>query len=47
VFDKTKQRINTELNDRVAAPIKTAVILSSFALVIAVVALFVAASRGN
>jgi hypothetical protein len=47
MFEKTKQRINTELNDRVAAPVKTAVLLSALALSIALVALLVAASKGN
>jgi hypothetical protein len=45
VFEKTKQRINTELNDRINAPVKAAVILSSFALVISLVALFIVASK--
>ena len=45
VFDKTKQRINTELNDRVTAPVKTAVILSAIAVTLALVALLIAATK--
>jgi len=45
MFEKTKQRINTELNDRITAPVKTAVILSACALTLALVALFVATSK--
>lgn len=47
MFEKTKQRINTQLNDRVTAPIRTAVILSGVALTLAIVALFIAASKAS
>lgn len=39
VFDKTKQRIDTLINDRVVAPTRTAVVMSIAAFIIAGIAL--------
>lgn len=35
MFDKTKTRIETQLNDRVVAPIRTAILISCAAFVLA------------
>lgn len=47
LFPKTRQKIETQLNDRVTAPVKTSVILSITALTVAVIALMVAVGNAN
>jgi len=47
MFDKTKSKIDTLVNDRVSAPIKTSVIISITAFVIAGLALIVAVNNAN
>ena len=46
MFEKTKAKIETQLNDRVTAPVQTAVILSITALIVAGIALMIATSKG-
>lgn len=45
MFEKTKAKIETQLNDRVTAPIQTSLIISITALIIAGIALMVATNR--
>ena len=45
VFDKTKARITTQLNDRVAAPIRTSVLIACAAFIMAGIALIVAVGK--
>jgi hypothetical protein len=45
MFDKTKAKIETQLNDRVTAPVRTSVLIACGAFVIACIALMVAVKR--
>lgn len=47
VFDKTKDKVNTLVNDRVAAPIRTSVLIACCAFIMAGIALMLVVSRGN
>lgn len=47
VFDKTKAKVDTLVNDRVSAPIRTSILISCAAFVIAGIALLLVVSRGN
>jgi hypothetical protein len=39
VFDKAKARISTEINDRVTSPIRTSIVISVVAFIMAGIAL--------
>jgi hypothetical protein len=43
MFDKTKAKISTEINDRITNPIRTAVVISVAAFIIAGIALVISA----
>ena len=45
MFDKTKAKAETFINDRVTAPVRTSVAISITALIIAAIALLVAVGR--
>ena len=45
MFDKTKAKVETQLNDRVAAPIRTSVLISCAAFCIALVALLIVVGK--
>ena len=45
MFEKTKGKIDTLVNDRVTAPVRTSVVISVTALVIAGIALIVAVNK--
>ena len=47
MFDKTKNKVDTYVNDRVTAPIRTAVIISVAAFIIAGIALMVAVKNAD
>ena len=47
MFDKTKARINQQVEDRVTAPVRTALVISLTALVIAGLALVMAVNRAS
>lgn len=47
VFEKTKKRIDTAINDRITAPITTAVIISVAAFLLAGLALIVAHGKAS
>lgn len=47
MFDKTKKKVDTLVNDRVVAPTRTAVVISITALILAGLALVVAVSYAN
>jgi len=47
IFDKTKARISEQINDRVTAPVRTSVIMSTAAVVIAALALVVAVKNAR
>lgn len=42
MFDKTKTKVDTLINDRITSPVRTAVIISVTAFIVAVIALAVA-----
>ena len=44
MFEKTKAKIETQLNDRVTAPIQTSLIISITALLVAGIALVIVAN---
>ena len=45
MFEKTKGKIDTLVNDRVTAPVRTSVVISVTALIVAGIALMVAVSK--
>jgi hypothetical protein len=45
MFEKTKEKAATLINDRVTAPIRTAVVIATVALLVSLLALTVAARR--
>lgn len=45
MFEKTKGRMDTLINDRVVAPTRTAVMISIVAFIVAGIALIVAVNR--
>ncbi len=45
MFDKTKSKVETILNDRVAAPIRTSVAISCIAFIMAALALIIVVTR--
>lgn len=47
MFDKTKARISQQVNDRVTTPVRTSVIMSLTALLIAGIALVIAVNRAR
>lgn len=47
MFDKTRARINQQVEDRVTAPVRTSVVLSLAAIVIAAIALIVTVNRAG
>jgi hypothetical protein len=47
MFEKTKKRIDTQINDRIVAPSRTAVVFSITALILSALALTVAVSYAN
>jgi hypothetical protein len=47
MFEKTKGRMDTLINDRVVAPTRTAVLISIAAFIVAGIALIVAVNRAN
>jgi hypothetical protein len=47
MFDKTKDKINTQINDRITAPIHTAVIISVTAFIMAGLALMIAINKAS
>ena len=47
VFDKARQKVDTLINDRITAPVKTAVIISVTAFILAGIALMVAVENAN
>lgn len=47
MFEKTKGKVDTLINDRVVAPTRTAVAISLVAIIVAGIALMVAVSRAN
>lgn len=47
MFEKTKGKVDTLINDRVVAPTRTAVAVSLVALIVAGIALMVAVSNAN
>lgn len=47
MFDKTKAKVDTLINDRVTAPTRTAVVISIAAFIVAGIALILAASRAD
>lgn len=46
MFEKTKGKVDTLINDRVVAPTRTAVAISIVAMILAGIALIVAVNRG-
>jgi hypothetical protein len=47
MFEKTKAKVNTQINDRITAPIHTAVIISVAAFLMAGIALIIVANKVN
>lgn len=47
MFDKTKDKVNTLVNDRVAAPIRTSILISCCAFIMAGIALLLVVSRDS
>lgn len=47
MFEKTKGKVDTLINDRVVAPTRTAVAISIVAIVLAGIALIVAVNRAT
>ncbi len=47
MFDKTKQRISEQVNDRVTTPVRTSLIIATAAFIIAALALIVAVHRAD
>ena len=45
MFEKTKGKIDTLVNDRVTAPVRTSVVISVTALILAGIALMIAANK--
>jgi len=45
MFDKTKAKVNTQINDRITAPVHTAVIISVAAFIMAGIALLIVVGR--
>lgn len=47
MFDKTKSKVDTLINDRVSAPIKTSVVISVCAFIMAGLALILVVRNAN
>lgn len=45
MFDKTKQKIETQINDRITSPVRTGIIISVTAFIMAGIALIIAVTR--
>lgn len=46
LFEKTRGKVDTLINDRVVAPTRTAVVISIAAFIVAAIALIVAVNHG-
>jgi hypothetical protein len=47
MFDRTKARISTEVNDRITNPIRTSIVISVVAFIMAGIALIVVVHRAD
>ena len=47
LFDKTKAKISQQIDDRVTSPVRTAIVISAAAFIMAVIALILGVKRAG